>query len=70
MVSACFTQNSTNATKMVTREHFQEKEENNVMIISSTKNNIPVELYSLIWWILVASEEELQTEVDYLSEYK
>ena len=39
-----------------------------MMIISSTKNNIPVELYSLIWWILVGSEEELQTEVDYLSD--
>ena len=40
-----------------------EKEENNEIIVSSTKDDIPTELYSLIRWILVGSEGELQTEV-------
>ena len=40
-----------------------EKEENNEIIVSSTKDDVPTELYSLIRWILVGSEGELQTEV-------
>ena len=39
------------------------KEENKVMKVSSTKEDVPSELYSLIRWILVGSEEQLQTEV-------
>ena len=41
----------------------EEKEENNVMIVSSTRDDISTELYSLIRWILVGSDEELQTEM-------
>jgi len=33
------------------------------MIVSSTRGDILTELYSLIQWILVGSEEKLQTEV-------
>ena len=39
------------------------KEENKVMTVSSTNKDVPSELYSLIQWILVGSEEKLQTEV-------
>ena len=31
--------------------------------VSSTLNNVPAELYTLIRWILVGSTEELETEV-------
>ena len=33
------------------------------MTVSSTKEDVPSKLYSLIRWILVESEEQLQTEV-------
>jgi len=40
-----------------------EKEESNSIIVSTTRDDIPTTLYSLIRWIMVGSEEELQTEV-------
>ena len=44
-------------------EYAEEKEGNNAIIVSSTRDDIPTELYSLIRWVLVGSEEQLQTEV-------
>ena len=75
MVCTSLMQNSTNEiekTKMIYKtakmvcesiSKSAEEEENNAMIVSSTRDDIPTELYSLIRWILVGSEEELQTEV-------
>lgn len=41
----------------------EEKEEADMIAVSSTRDDIPADLYSLIQWILVGPEEELQTDV-------
>ena len=38
-----------------------EKEESNSIIVSTTRDDTPTALYGLIRWIMVGSEEELQT---------
>lgn len=40
-----------------------EKKETDTITVSSTRDDIPTDLYSLIRWILVGSEEQLQTEM-------
>lgn len=40
-----------------------EEKETGTITVSSTRDDIPADLYSLIQWILVGSEEQLQTEM-------
>ena len=40
-----------------------EKKKTDTITVSSTRDDIPTDLYSLIRWILVGSEEQLQTEM-------
>jgi hypothetical protein len=40
-----------------------EKKETDTITVSSTRDDIPVDLYSLIRWPVVGSEEQLQTEM-------
>ena len=45
----------------------EEKKETYEITISSTDDDIPAYLYSLIRWILVGPEKQMQTEEWYLS---
>ena len=40
-----------------------EKKKADTITVSSTRDDIPTDLYSLLRWILVVSEEQLQTEM-------
>ena len=41
----------------------EEKKETDTITVSSKRDDVPTELYSLVRWILVGSEEQLQTEM-------
>ena len=41
----------------------ENRKETGIIAVSSTRDDIPADLYSLIRWILVGSEEQLQTEM-------
>ena len=44
-------------------DFIMETNQTDTVTVSSTKEDVPTELYSLIRWILVGPEEELQTEM-------